>query len=181
MVNVNLTWGANNPAAQARLQEMVLYVAEKTKNLDDFGTTKINKTLYNADMEMFRRTGKAITGVQYHRIQNGPVPKHILAAERALLSANELEIDQSIASHKRIAKRSAKLNSFTSDEIAIVDAQIEQIKNFTSAKVSEDSHDIRWQAVKHQGLIPYEFAFLSGDATEKDKVNAASMAVEFGW
>jgi hypothetical protein len=181
MTNLNLTWGSNTPASQRKLQELVLYVAQKTAQIDDFGTTKINKTLYHADMAMFRETGRAITGVQYHRIQNGPVPKHILVAERALVEAGALEIDQSVAAHKRIAKRQPDLSLFDNNELSQVDAQIEAIRGDTSAKVSLDSHDVRWHAVNHQGIIPYEFAFLEGKATEKDKVDAAVFAVELGW
>ncbi|UWR23455.1 Panacea domain-containing protein [Sulfitobacter sp. S190] len=158
-----------------------MYVATKTADLDDFGTTKINKTLYHADMEMFRENGRPITGAQYHRIQNGPVPKHIPVAERNLVEKEALEIDKSVAAHKRIARREPNMDLFSENEIKIVDAQIERLMGDTSAKVSEDSHDIRWHAVSHQSLIPYEFAFLSGEATEKDKSDAAELAVELGW
>src|SRR5688572_18569129 len=42
----NLTWGSNTPTVQGRLRELVLYIAEKTKDISDIGSTKINKTLY---------------------------------------------------------------------------------------------------------------------------------------
>ncbi len=177
----NLTWGGNTPVIQERLQELVLYVAKKTAGLPDFGTTKINKTLYHSDMEMFRSHGRPITGAQYHRIQNGPVPKHIPVAERTLKQCGDLEIDTSVNAHKRVALRDPDISKFTADELAIVDDQIERLKNDTSTKVSEDSHDIRWHAVTHQSLIPYEFAFLSGNATQKDKDDAGKLAVELGW
>jgi len=181
MSGLNLTWGGNTPATQKKLQELVLYIAKKTAAIDDFGTTKINKTLYNSDMAMFLTTGASITGAQYHRIANGPVPKHILGAERELEKSGYLKIDKSIAAHKRIARREPDMTQFSDPQISMIDTQIDKIKGDTSTKVSDDSHDIRWHAVPHQGLIPYEFAFLSGKATEQDKTDAKSMAVELGW
>lgn len=181
MSNYNLTWGGNTPAVQRRLSELLLYVAEKTANISDFGSTKINKTLYHADMNFFREHGRAITGAQYHRIQKGPVPKHILVVERSLLDAGHLERVEDGMTHRRIAKRSADLSFFQDDEIAAVDAEIERLVEMTSAQVSDDSHDIRWHSLTHQDLVPYEFAFLNDDVTEADKKDAATLADRFGW
>lgn len=177
----NLSWGMNTPATLGRLSELVLYIAQRTKGYADFGAVKLNKTLYHSDMEHYRVYGRPLTGAQYHRIQKGPVPKHILVAERTLKERGALEIDTTSMTHKRIAKRDADLTGFSEEQIKIVDRQIERLKSMTSTEVSDDSHDIRWHAVNHQGRIPYEFAFLDGTATPKDEADAGELAIEFGW
>lgn len=179
MAATNLTWGSNTPASRKRLRELLLYIAKKTSDLADFGSIKVNKTLYHADMERFKASGKAITGVQYHRIQMGPVPKHVLVAEREL--ANDLEVRPLGLAKIRLANREPDMSLFTEDEIASVDGQIERLKAMTSDEVSEDSHDIRWHTLQDKDLVPYEFAYLSDTLTAKDKEDAASLAERFGW
>ncbi|MEM0946284.1 MAG: Panacea domain-containing protein [Pseudomonadota bacterium] len=181
MSNYNLTWGANTPAVQHKLSELLLYVAEKAGDLSDFGSTKINKTLYHADMNFYREHGRSITGAQYHRIQKGPVPKHILVVERALSEAGALELVEDDMTHRRIAKRPADISTFTDEEITTVDKEIQRLAQMTAGQVSDDSHDIRWRALTHQDLVPYEFAFLNSEVTDADKKDAATLADRFGW
>lgn len=177
----NLTWGNSSPATQKRLAEAVLYVAERTKEIGDFGSIKMNKALYYADMEWFRSHGVPLTGGQYHKIERGPVPKHILAAERMLENSGALAKDVSITAHKRIAQRAPDTSIFTAEQLAVLDAAIERVKDGTSTKVSHDSHDIRWHALQVKDLIPYELAFLSDETTDKDRQDAEQMAEAFGW
>lgn len=180
-MNHNLTFGANTPVTQERLGEMVLYIAGKTRDIDDFGAIKINKTIVFADLEAFRTLGKSITGAQHHRIRMGPVPKHILVAERKLIEDGALEVEQTSSGHKRRAKRSHKGDMFTPDELALVDIQIERLKEMTGNAVSELSHNVAWSVLQDQDLMPYEFAFLDGTVTEKDRSDARSLAEDLGW
>ncbi len=175
----NLTFGSNTPASLKKLAETVLYVAHKTSG--DFGSIKINKTIYNADLEAFKKLGSSITGAQHHKIKMGPVPKHILMAERRLESEGSLEIDRETMSHRRVAKRDPNLDLFTEKEIQILDQIIEDMAPKSATQVSEESHDIRWEVVRNQDLLPYEFAFLDGSVTEKDRKDASRLSEEMGW
>lgn len=175
----NLTFGSNTPASLAKLAEAVVYVAHKTKG--EFGSIKINKTIYYADLEAFKTLGGSITGAQYHKIRLGPVPKHILMAERKLENENALEIDRDTMNHSRVAKRAPNLDLFKDSEIKILDAFIEDLAPKSAMQVSEESHDIRWDVVRNQDLLPYEFAFLDGTVTEKDEKDAQRLSEEMGW
>jgi len=181
MARQNLNWGVNTPASQHRQRELLLYIAQRTRGMADFGSIKVNKTLLHADMQRYREAGKPITGAQYHRIKMGPVPKHILAAERRLIADGDMEMQSMAGANVRTAKRVPDLSLFTEDEIAAVDAQIERLSKMTSEEVSEDSHDIRWHALQDKDLVPYEFAFLSDTVSNKDKEDAANLAERFGW
>lgn len=177
----NLTFGGHTPATQERLGELILYVAAKTKNIDDFGAIKINKTIVFADLMAFKSLGYGITGAQHHRIGMGPVPKHILVVERNLKEGEALRIDVTEKGHKRVALRDANVDLFSDEELAIVDSQIARLKDMTSNAVSNHSHDIRWEALRDKDLMPYEFAFLDDSVTSKDKTDAKYYAEEFGW
>lgn len=181
MTEYNLTWGMNTPATREKLRELVLYIATKTKSKTDFGSIKINKTLYHSDMASFKKNGRSITGAQYHRIQMGPVPKHILIVERELINEEAMEINNSSGSNVRVAKRKPDTSLFSEDELKEIDEQINRLSSMTSDAVSEDSHDIRWHALKDRDLVPYEFSYLSDELTTRDKTDAANMAERFGW
>lgn len=181
MASANLTLGSNTPASRKRLRELLLYIAKKTKNMADFGSIKVNKTMYHADMERFKATGRAITGAQYHRIQMGPVPKHILIAERELVDEGAMEMQSIGAANIRTAKREPDMSLFSEEDIKSVDAQIDRLSRMSSDDVSEDSHDIRWHALNDRDLVPYEFAYLSDAVSTKDKEDAVKLAERFAW
>lgn len=181
MTDANLTWGSNTPASRRKLRELLMYIAKKTSGMADFGSIKVNKTMYHADMERFKASGVAVTGAQYHRIKMGPVPKHILIAERELVAAGDMEIRPLGQANVRTANRDPDLTLFTDEDLAAVDEQIERLSKMTSEDVSEDSHDIRWRALRDKDLVPYEFAFLSDSVSSKDRQDAANLAERFGW
>ena len=175
----NLTFGSNTPASLAKLAEAVVYVAHKTQG--DFGSIKINKTIYYADLEAFKTLGSSITGAQYHKIRLGPVPKHILMAERKLESEGALKVDRDTMNHSRIAGRAPNLNLFSESETKILDTFIAELAPKSAMQVIEESHDIRWDVVRNQDLLPYEFAFLDGTVTDKDSRDAQRLSEEMGW
>ena len=167
----NLTFGSNTPASLAKLAEAVVYVAHKTQG--DFGSIKINKTIYYADLEAFKTLGSSITGAQYHKIRLGPVPK--------LESEGALKVDRDTMNHSRIAGRAPNLNLFSESETKILDTFIAELAPKSAMQVSEESHDIRWDVVRNQDLLPYEFAFLDGTVTDKDSRDAQRLSEEMGW
>ncbi|MDH3666903.1 MAG: Panacea domain-containing protein [Paracoccaceae bacterium] len=176
-----LTFGNNTPASQERLGELVLYIAEKTEDYADFGSTKINKTLYYSDFENFRIRGKSITGAQYQRITHGPAPKHIVFVEGRLKEHGELRIDAQQMTHKRVALRKANTTIFKPSELALIDKHIERLNRQTSTEVSKESHDVRWNIVNDADLLPYEFAFLDDTYTSEDEAETNRLASEFEW
>jgi hypothetical protein len=55
-----------------KVQNMILYFAQ---NVMPF-KTKMNKLLFYADFFHYKKTGYSISGLTYHAIQKGPVPKN---------------------------------------------------------------------------------------------------------
>jgi len=54
-----------------KLINAIIYFATHTRNL---GKIKLFKLLYLLDFEHFRRTGRSVTGLDYHAWKFGPVP-----------------------------------------------------------------------------------------------------------
>jgi hypothetical protein len=62
---------------EARLRELILYIAARCERDPRFGATKLNKILLFADFLAYFRRRRPITGVEYMRLPNGPAPRRL--------------------------------------------------------------------------------------------------------
>lgn len=149
-----------------KLEELLLYIATRYRDDSTFGVTRLTKVLFWADYERFRQTGEAIAGGTYIKMPRGPM----LYGFQDLLKG--LEGDGSLRLEERswekgvqkspVALREPNLQSFTPDEIALVDRIIEEHRGKTAADVSDLSHELLgWQAAPPNRPIPYGALLLS--------------------
>src|SRR5690606_1636943 len=73
-----------------RFKELILYVADRSRDDRRFGATKLNKILYFADFKAFLILGASITGSTYVRLDRGPVPQEILPILREMEDAGDI-------------------------------------------------------------------------------------------
>lgn len=163
----NVTFSVDPPAkALARLKELILYISKRCLDAEYFGAVKLNKVLMFADFTAYARHGKPITGVEYMRQRNGPVPRRMKPV------IDQMQRDRLIAIHKRplgphvehrfIPLRPADLSLFSARDIAIVEEVITKAWQATGTQVSNFSHGRAWEVAGTDGApIPYEAAFLS--------------------
>ncbi len=64
MTPIDLTTTATLANDEAKLVELILYIADKCENDPHFGKTKLNKILFFSDMLYYGFFGNAITGVE---------------------------------------------------------------------------------------------------------------------
>jgi hypothetical protein len=168
----DLTFGEDNECTRERMRELILYIADRSKGDDKFSATKLNKILYHSDSAAFRELGTPITGVQYMRLDYGPAPVHLVPVREQMLKDNEIEIKKTLyytrEQDRIIAKRKANQLLFSSDELAIVDAVIEEMKNFDASTASYMTHGRVWEIAKNGQRIPYEAAFVSDAGLTED-------------
>jgi hypothetical protein len=157
-----------------RLAALAHYVIWKCDPAD-LGATKLNKILWFADLEHYRRTGRSITGASaYTKLPHGPVPKGITHALGAL--EDEHKIAQSGETHYGypktmfLALARPDLSPFAADEIAIVDMVAELIcHDHTAASISQLSHDALWEETEvGADMAIGAGAVVAGDATADD-------------
>ena len=75
-----------------RIGELIIYIASKCLDDPRFGAVKLNKLLLFADKLSYRYYGEPITGSQYMRLSQGPVPKRMLPILRALEDRNRIVV-----------------------------------------------------------------------------------------
>jgi hypothetical protein len=160
--------------ADARLGELMLYVAICCEGDANFGSTKLNKILFYADFIAYVRNGAAITGAEYQKLEHGPAPRRLKPVERALVERHDAVVaDRRRFAHvqqRLIPLREPDLDLFTGSQIAIVDEVIAALKNHNAAQVSELSHQFPgWQLAELGETIPYYTALIPDDDWQPDE------------
>lgn len=155
------------PASDAKLAELILYIADRMTTDPNFGDTKLNKVLFYADFSAYARLGEPITGHKYQKQVWGPV----IPALRRVRHRMELHEPPEVAVRKTdkllriptmtIPLRDANISIFSADEISIVDEMIEYVRPHSAREISDLSHNFEgWRALEIGDELPYETVFL---------------------
>lgn len=169
---------------ERKLKELILYVADRCEADPTFGAIKLNKTLFYADFLAFASTGKPITGVEYEKMQLGPVPSALQQASAALISEGDLATQRKDRFGREqirfVALRAPDLSLFTGAEIALVDEVIEALRGVNAAEVSDLSHlEHGWRLASLREPIPYETVFLSTEpVTDADRERVKELVAQ---
>lgn len=185
-ISSKLTFGEDNERTRERLRELILYIAEKSRNDQKFGATKLNKILYYSDFLSFREYGESITGAQYMRLNHGPVPTHLKPVRIDMLNRGDIVVEQRPYYTRNLdvltPLRKANIDLFTTREIVLVDAIIEELRDLDATEVSSLSHSRAWEIANERDAIPYEAIFLSDESLTDDDIEwAYNAATECGW
>lgn len=162
-----MTSPMNPPALDAgKLKELILYIAAASREDDRFGAVKLNKILYWADFEAYRRLGAPITGAEYQHLPEGPAPRRLLPARSALEDEGALVIEErpfhGYVQYVPTVRRNADLTIFSPEEIALVDEVIAMLRPYNGADVSELSHrEWGWKLSSDGETIHYATAWFS--------------------
>jgi Protein of unknown function (DUF4065) len=164
-----------------RLAALAHYVIWKCDPAS-LGRTKLNRILWFADVDHYRRTGQTITGATtYTKLQHGPVPKGIVGALEAL--KHEGKISESTANRYGypqvmfLSLVRPNLVAFDADEIATVDNVAEVIcHKHTATSISKLTHDPLWEETDIGEDMPVGAgSVIPGEATPEDIAWAAGV------
>jgi len=123
------------------------------------GATKLNKVLWFADCEMYRRHGRSITGEQaYVRKQNGPCSARFESALRSLKDQGVVQEEQvptfnGYYRRELHARQSPDVTAFSGEEVDILNEIAKEISRLTAQEASDLSHDLLWQETEHNSQM----------------------------
>ncbi len=148
-----------------KLQELILFVANRSEEDPKFGSIKLNKLLFFADFLAYVKLGKSITGQTYMRLDNGPVPRVMLPTLKSMQQDGTIAIKERDHYGKtqkvHVALREANLKGFSSEEIAIVTEVLDAMRSKNAKGISLLSHKFDgWKLAKDKEDIPYEVALV---------------------
>ena len=159
----------------AKMQELILYIASRYAGDSRFGVTRLNKVLFWADFEHFRRTGRAITGGNYIKLDNGPVLEQFDGIVDGLRARGALRVDELSSGpftlKQPVALRPPSPELFTPEELRLIDEIIDANRGKTATDVSDLSHEfVGWQVARRGEAIPYGTAFLASPSLTDDEI-----------
>jgi hypothetical protein len=151
---------------RAKFKELILHLADQSKDDPGFAMTKLNKLLFFCDFEAFRRLGHSITGAEYQKLEWGPAARQFLPLHEELLKDQWAHIERERrGDYEQVVTVStgADMSVFAKDELEVITDVIAKLRPFDATGVSEISHleSPGWNAADQYEVIPYETARIS--------------------
>jgi len=148
-----------------KFRELILFVARESETDGKCGATKLNKILFYADFQAYRKLGASISGQRYQKLERGPAPRRavpmISEMEKEGLCAWEDREYFGLSLRKLIPRRDPDLSVFAQEEVDIARGVIRELWDLNATEVSDLSHGfVGWQAAGLGEEIPYETAFV---------------------
>lgn len=164
-----------------KLDELILYVCERSLTDDHFGKTKLNKVLWMSEFHHYALWGEPIAGATYVHHRHGPVLKDLDAHLRRLQSSGRLRVRPrdrfGRQQFRPIPLQWADREQFTGAEIASVEDVIHEVQGLTAVQISTISHEHPGYAATEMGeAIPYAAALVPIDADDDAELDITSPA-----
>ena len=159
--------GHHGAVSVEKMGELILYFSDKSCDDPYFGSTKLNKLLFLADFWAYAHLGKSITGVTYVHQEHGPTPapKLFLEVRNTLVSGGRLNMRQEDTFRGLRSRPQAlqppKTECFTSKELDVCNAALDELRHMSAVEASVWSHDfLGWRFTDEGQEIPYSSVFL---------------------
>jgi hypothetical protein len=171
----------------AKMKELILYVAERSSDDAYFGATKLNKILFYSDFLAYAHFGESITGHAYFRMPHGPGPRRLIPIQNEMIDSDDIvlaNVQRYAFRQKRVVPlRQADLTIFTPNEIELVNEVIDLLRSKSAVEASQLSHTfLGWEIVDDYEDIPYSTVFLSREAPDPERLlRYRERALERGW
>ena len=154
---------------EAKLRELILYVAGRLQADPRAGAVKLNKILWWAECAAMRTFGRTITGAEFQKLENGPAPRRLVPVRKELVESGDARIEPTSymgkTQQRLVPQRDADLGGFSPDELRLVDEVIDALWDKTAGEVSSASHgEIGWRIAEFGETIPVSTAFLADEA-----------------
>lgn len=149
-----------------KIHAVIHYIIDSFQQADSIsklGKVKLAKILWFADREFMYEYHKSITGIQYVKLANGPVPKKydmILSEMKEEGIIHQYQINKFGKPQQCfISLKKPSLEVFSKEEIKVLDNIIYELKNKSATKLSDVTHDSLWENREVGEVMPIESVF----------------------
>lgn len=155
-------------ASQDRTEAVAHYIIARSQP-DKLGAVKLNKVMWFADLESYRRCGHTITGqLSYQKQARGPVPNNIVRALNRLRDDDKIFTREvpvaGFMRREHLWLAQPDVSVFTPEEVDILNEAIDWVCNdHTARSISELSHDALWEEAELGEQIPIGAAAVAPD------------------
>lgn len=177
------SFGYTTEETKCRLRELILYIAVRCKEHENFGAMKLNKILFFSDFISYFRYGESISGSQYQKLLQGPVPVRLFPLREEMIAAGDIEIHKEKISFRTqqrvIPLRQPNLDMFTEQVIDLLNEIIDDLEGRPAGDVP---NGFGWEVAELREIIPYEAILLDDRSLQRQDVEGAHRLIqEQGW
>ncbi len=157
-----------------KYENIILFFANKIKN-GTLGKLKIMKLLYFLDFDFFEKYGKSVSGDEYLRFENGPVPrmaeKFLKQMNGSLIKIRNRKVCEGLHDQQHIeALKNFDITFFSKEELMMMEDVADKWEKFSGSEMKSASHgEAPWIATKPNGVIDYNLAYYRNKYGEMDK------------
>ena len=122
---------------------------------------KLAKMMFYSDFLAFKNLGESITGLEYRKLPQGPVPTKAKAIQSHLVAEGKAYEREGTFGRIQLIpvdrfNRKNFEGTFSEKELDIMDDVYEQIRPTKAGEISDLSHDfLGWQVANWEEVIPY--------------------------
>jgi hypothetical protein len=143
----------------AKMKELLLYVAQECEKDENFGAVKLNKILFYADFLSYLKRGKSITGQEYFALDEGPAPKRLLPLRKELQDEEKIAIKRvdrfglpRPQERVVVLKPVTSFRNLSADDLTIASSIIKMLWSMTGRQASDMSHQFKgWKSAYSKG------------------------------
>lgn len=157
-------YGSCTEVTQRKAAQVMLYVAESSRDDDTFSLVRLHKVLWEAETRCFFETERPLTGSRYVAQECGPVIDGFKGVMRLLLVEKlaRIEVTGGEMMLRVNAGVDATLNDFPAAHRAIVDEVVDSNAGMSPSIAFEEARNAAWKvALSSPSLalvMPYELA-----------------------
>lgn len=145
--------------SKEKIYNVILYFANKTVL-----KTKLLKEMFYTDFLYYKKNCKSITGLEYTKLQFGPVPDQFESILNECLKKKmieyRIEYNNQYESHNISACKKFDSSIFDEEELKILQQVKEKFKDFTSKEIVDFSHKEKaFTSPEFFSKISYDYAF----------------------
>lgn len=161
--------------SEAKLRELIIHIATLCDRDEPFGATKLNKILFNADFEAYRKWGKSISEQDYFALEWGPAPRVMKRVVSDMVKKRELAIQPKDyfgeQQDRPIPLRRANLDIFDVQELNLLFETINKHWGKSATQMSNESHEfLGWAVAGLKETIPYKVALVGTRGPTLDEI-----------
>jgi uncharacterized phage-associated protein len=160
---------------EKKYKNTIIFFAKRIQN-GTLGKLKMMKLLYYLDFDFFEKYGSSVTGDEYLRFENGPVP-HMAEKIIKEMSGKEIKISKrkmgdGYNDQLHIeALADFDMNVFTKEELVMLEEIAGKWERFTGAEMKSATHgEAPWIATKPNEVIDYNLAYYRDKYGEMAKI-----------
>ncbi|MCK4745283.1 DUF4065 domain-containing protein [Candidatus Parcubacteria bacterium] len=149
-----------------KLKNTILYILEKCGGKPNVGETVLYKLLYFIDFDSYELYGKPVTGINYVKLQFGPVPraKEYNPIIKLMINSGKLKIItqnyHGMIQKRYIALKESDKSLLSEQEKNIINEIILKYSDMSAKSIENFVHgDAPWKQCANQKIINYNFVF----------------------